>query len=79
MQTQGGDFDFVSAPILPSGGESSLVVQFKPASTLLLGGAAVHRCDKRPLFTTGFSRRGKAFSMLPLSSKRHDGRHHLML
>jgi hypothetical protein len=23
---------------------------------LILGGAAVHRCDKRPVFSTGFSR-----------------------
>src|SRR5258708_10737565 len=27
---------------------------------LSLGGAAVHRCDKRPVFSAGFSRRGLA-------------------
>src|SRR5712692_5665416 len=27
--------------------------------TLILGGAAVHRCDKRPVFRAGFSRCGR--------------------
>jgi hypothetical protein len=44
---------------MPSGVPEALQAAEKSLLHLILGGAAVHRCDNRLLFSTGFSRLGQ--------------------